>query len=139
MCSVVWRLFVIEKIASTFDGLSKQGTIGQHFPMNCSKIGHSFKAFTYLFGQCIFICLHAAHKNSLADLWKFSSYKKICINLYFWWLILIILSIDIFSNLDISSKTVFQHLSVESRICKNFLVTAKLWKIWRRQRRIYGL
>ena len=37
-----------------FDGLSRQETYGQHFPMNCSKIGHSYEAlrptYRYLFG-----------------------------------------------------------------------------------------
>ena len=52
-----------------FDGLSRQETIGQHFPMYCSTIGHSYEALAYLFGQNIFICLHAANKNySSADL-----------------------------------------------------------------------
>ena len=27
-----------------FDGLSNEKTIGQYFPMNCSKIGHSYEA-----------------------------------------------------------------------------------------------
>ena len=29
-----------------FDGLSREEIIGQHFPINCSKIGHSYEAFT---------------------------------------------------------------------------------------------
>ena len=37
-------------------GLTRQETIEQHFPMSrCSKIGHSYEAFTYLFGQNIFM------------------------------------------------------------------------------------
>ena len=55
-----------------FDGLSGQETNGQHFPfpINCSKIGHSYEAFTYLFGQNIFICLLSTNKNSPVDLLK---------------------------------------------------------------------
>ena len=34
-----------------FDGLYRQETIGQHFPMNCSKIGHPYAELTYLFGR----------------------------------------------------------------------------------------
>ena len=44
--------------------LSGQETVGQHFPMNCSEIGHSYEAFTYLVGQNIFIRLLSANKNS---------------------------------------------------------------------------
>ena len=51
-------------------GLSWQETIGPHFPMNCSKIGHP-----YLFGQNVFICLHSANKNSSADLFHRHLFK----------------------------------------------------------------
>ena len=51
-----------------FDGSPRQETIGQHFPMYCSKIGHSYEAFTYLFSQNIFIHLLTAKKNSPVDL-----------------------------------------------------------------------
>ena len=53
-----------------FDGLPSQETIGQHFPTYCSKIGHSYEAFTYLFSQNIFIRLLTAKKNSGVDLSK---------------------------------------------------------------------
>ena len=43
-----------------FDGLSGQEKIGQHFPMYCSKIGHSYEAFTCLFCRDIFICFLSA-------------------------------------------------------------------------------
>ena len=53
------------------DDLSRQETIGQRFPMNCSKIGHSmYEAFTYLFGWNIFIRLLSANKNYPVDLLK---------------------------------------------------------------------
>ena len=88
-------------------GLSWQETIGPHFPMNCSKIGHP-----YLFGQNVFICLHSANKNSSADLWKFRSHEKICINPWLWWLIgLPIIFFNRVFSIDIFSKTVFRNLS----------------------------
>ena len=37
--------------------------------MNGSKTGHTYEAFTYLFGQNVFIRLLSANKNS-ADLYK---------------------------------------------------------------------
>ena len=42
----------------------------QHFPMNCSKIGHSYEAFTYRFDRNIFIRLLSENKNSAEYLWK---------------------------------------------------------------------
>ena len=42
--------------------------LGQHFPMKCSKIGHSYEAFTYLFGRNIAIRLLPANKYSPVDL-----------------------------------------------------------------------
>ena len=53
-----------------FDGVSSQETVGQHFYMNCSKIGHSYEAFTCLFCQNIFIHLDSANKQSYVYLWK---------------------------------------------------------------------
>ena len=70
----------------------------------CSKIGLSYEAFIYLFGRNIFDYLHSANKRSSADLWKFSDHGKICINTWFWWLILFIFAIKIFV-IDIFSKT----------------------------------
>ena len=61
-----------------FDGLSRQKTIGQHFPMNCSKIGHS-----YLFGQDILICLLSAKEFSCRSS-KISNHWKILIDPLFW-------------------------------------------------------
>ena len=60
LCCVVWRRFTIEKYLN-FDGLSGQEKIWQHILMSCSKIGHSNEAFTYLFGQYIFIHLLSAN------------------------------------------------------------------------------
>ena len=51
-----------------FDGLPRQETIGQHFSMNCPKIGHSYQAFTYLFGRNIFTRLLSAYRSSHVDL-----------------------------------------------------------------------
>ena len=39
--------------------------------MNCSKTGHSYEAFTYLFGHNIFLLLLSAKKNSPVDLSNF--------------------------------------------------------------------
>ena len=50
------------------DDLSRQETIGQHFPKNCSKIGHPYEAITNLFGWNIFIPLLSANKTSHVDL-----------------------------------------------------------------------
>ena len=55
--------------------LDMKEKIGQHIPMNCLKIGHSYKAFTYLFGQNTFIRLSFIRhsrltKNSSVDLMK---------------------------------------------------------------------
>ena len=58
------------KKCRNFDGLSRQETIGQHFPMKCSKIGHSYESFTYLFAGDNFIRHLSADKNSPVDLWK---------------------------------------------------------------------
>ena len=46
--------------------------IAQHIPMNChsSKIGHSYEAFTYLFGRNIFIHLPSSNRNPSVDLLK---------------------------------------------------------------------
>ena len=44
--------------------------------MNCSKIGQSYEAFTYLIGRNIFISLISANKNSLVEIWKISSHGK---------------------------------------------------------------
>ena len=55
-----------------FDGLSWQEKVGQHFPMNCFKFGHSYEAFTYLFGRNIFIRRLSASKNCSVDLLKLS-------------------------------------------------------------------
>ena len=49
-CVVFFEVKSALKKRLNFDGLSIQETIGQHFPMNCSKIGHTCEAFTYLFG-----------------------------------------------------------------------------------------
>ena len=59
------------KKSLNFDGPCRQEIIGQPFPMNGSKTGHSYEAFTYLFGQNIFILLLSANKNSPVDLSKF--------------------------------------------------------------------
>ena len=37
----------------TSDGPSEQEKIGQYLPIICSKIGHSYEAFPYLFGRNI--------------------------------------------------------------------------------------
>ena len=50
-------------------------------PLNCFRIGHSYEAFTYLFGQNIFIHLLTANKNSPVDLQKLAITGKIRINL----------------------------------------------------------
>ena len=50
--------------------LDMKETIGQHFPMNCSNIGHSYEAFTYLFSRNTFIRLSRQTKNSSVDLMK---------------------------------------------------------------------
>ena len=50
--------------------LDMKEPIGQHFPMNCSKIGHSYEAFTYLFSRNTFIRLFRQTKNSSVDLMK---------------------------------------------------------------------
>ena len=70
LCCFVWRLFIIWRNASTFHGLIERKEIGQHFPMNCSKIGHSYGAFTSVFGRNIFIRLLYANRKSSADLLK---------------------------------------------------------------------
>ena len=51
-----------------FDGLCDKENIGQHFPVNCSDIGHSYEAFTYLFGRKSFIHDLSANKNYIVDL-----------------------------------------------------------------------
>ena len=60
-----------------FEGMSplkNAWTFGQHFPMNCSKIGHSYEAFTYLCSIYIHIWpkyLHyllSVNKNSVNPL-----------------------------------------------------------------------
>ena len=48
----------------------------QHFPMNCSKIGHSYEAFTYPFDRNIFIRLPSENKNSAEYLWKLAIMGK---------------------------------------------------------------
>ena len=52
----------------SFDGLYGQETIWQNFPMNCSKIDHSYEAFKHQFGRNISVHLHSANNNSFADL-----------------------------------------------------------------------
>ena len=68
LCRVVWRHVTIIQKCLIFDDLSRQETIWQHFPMSCSKIGHSCEAFTYLFGPNMFICLLSANKKSPAEI-----------------------------------------------------------------------
>ena len=70
-----WFCFVLFEGTSPlkclyFDGLSRQETIRQHFPMNRSKTGHSYETFIHLYGQYIFICLLSAKKSSPVDLSK---------------------------------------------------------------------
>ena len=67
-CGVLFEGKSPLKECLNLDGLSRQETIGQHFPMNCPKIGHSYEAFTYLLGRNIFTRLFSANKNSPADL-----------------------------------------------------------------------
>ena len=72
LCRVVWRHVTIIQKCLIFDGLSRQETIGQHFPMSCSKIGHSCEAFTYLFGPNISF-VFSQQRNSLPQdlqLWE---------------------------------------------------------------------
>ena len=65
-----WLCVVLQKMPQN-DDLSRQETIGQRFPMNCSKIDHSmYEAFTYLFGWNIFFRLLSANKNYPVDLLK---------------------------------------------------------------------
>ena len=55
------------------------------FPMNCSKIGHSYEAFTYLFG--LYIRLHSSSlskQNIFCGSFESSSHQKIGINTRFW-------------------------------------------------------
>ena len=52
-------------------------------PMNCSKIGHSYEAFTYLFGRDILICLLSAKEFSCRSS-KISNHWKILNNPLFW-------------------------------------------------------
>ena len=49
--------------------LSKK-KIGELFPMNCSNIGHSYEAFTYLFSRNMSNPLLSANNNPFADLLK---------------------------------------------------------------------
>ena len=57
-----------------FDGLSRQETLEQHFVPHelFQGCGHSNEAFTYLFGQKIFIRLLSANKNPPVDLLKWA-------------------------------------------------------------------
>ena len=57
-----------------FDGLSRQETLEQHFvPHELFQVcGHSYEAFTYLFGRNIVIRLLSANKNSPVDLLKWA-------------------------------------------------------------------
>ena len=50
-----------------FDGLSRQGTIEQHFPVNCAKIGLSF---TTCLAEIPPFALSQQTKNSIVDLLK---------------------------------------------------------------------
>ena len=53
-----------------FDAPAGQEEIGQHFHINCSKIAHSYEAFTYQFGRNNYTPLLSANKNYSADLLK---------------------------------------------------------------------
>ena len=72
----VRRLFTIHrpmKKCLNFDGVSEQEKIGQHFHMNCSRIGYSFELIIIVpVGLYISTPLlsHFANKNSSADLLK---------------------------------------------------------------------
>ena len=43
-------------------------------PLDCSKICHSYEAFTYLFGQNIFMSLPSANKDYLVNLLKINNH-----------------------------------------------------------------
>ena len=69
LSTVIWRHFAIGKRPDLyFDGLCDQENIRQHLPVNCSNIGHSYEAFTYLFGRKSFIHDLSANKYSIVDL-----------------------------------------------------------------------
>ena len=95
LCYVVWRHVTNEKLLN-FDGLSRQETLEQHFAPHelFQDCGHSYEAFTYLFGRNIFIRLLSANKNSLVDLLTWANmedfglirdYSSYC--LFFWKLV----------------------------------------------------
>ena len=46
------------------------GSTSPSIVVHCSKIGHSYEAYTHLFGRNIFICLHSANKKCFVELWK---------------------------------------------------------------------
>ena len=48
LCVVLFEGSSPLKNCLNFDGLSRQETIGHHFPLNFFKFGHSNEAFTYI-------------------------------------------------------------------------------------------
>ena len=76
LCCVVWRQVITLK--KCLSSLSKK-QLGR-LPMNCSKIGLSCEAFTFIFGKNLFILLLSASANktfSCRSLLKISNHEKI--------------------------------------------------------------
>ena len=87
-------------------------------PMNCSKIGHSYEAYTYLFRLNIRLHSSSLNKqNIFCRSFESSSYLKIGINTRFW---------D--SLFSLFPKLVTRNLFLESWINPNFLMNTSFKK-----------
>ena len=87
VCVSIWCFWMVMLLSClkqrlNVHDLSEQKN-GQHSPMNCSKIGNSYEAFTHLFGRNISIYLLSANKGFC---WSFEigSNGRFRNNLRFW-------------------------------------------------------